>query len=87
MIDSIVFVVRRQFWEGSDSARQEYLTGAEEWSTDPASAWTYQSVVVFGVVDSHDGAVFLRMPSGREISVTKSDFFSEDWTPLDRKVK
>ena len=71
-------VVRRQFWEGPDTSRQEYLTDSGEWTADAASARPYQSSMAFHEAVLNKGAVFLRMPSGREIPVSKSDFLPED---------
>ena len=77
MIESIVFVIRRMYWEAEDESHLEYLTSAiplATWTRDIKSASLYQSAIAFHDAAEMGGRVFLRMPSGREIPVTKSDF-------------
>ena len=84
MIESIVFVVRKTSDELLGSSRREhlYLDGNHQWSSDALSAWTYQSIVVFHDAEEYNGEVLLRLPSGREVAVLKTDFFDDDWSSL-----
>ena len=91
MLESIVFVVRRVYWEAQDESHQEYLTTARPLPKLPASAlplspwtryspnaWPFETADVFDKAVEMGGGVFLRMPSGREVAVSKTDFFPEN---------
>ena len=74
MLESIVFVIRRSFWEASDDDYAEWLTLNHTWSRNAKEAYPYQSVAVFTHAIEMRGGVFLRTPSGREIPIDESDF-------------
>ena len=74
MLESIVFVIRRRFWEASDDDFTEWLTVNDTWSRNANEAYPYQSVAVFTHATEMRGGVFLRTPSGREIPINESDF-------------
>ena len=82
MLESIVFVVRRVYWEAPDESHDEWLTLNHQWSRKSVDAYTYQSVAVFTHATEMGGGAFLRMPSGRELPI-----FEVDFSPLwDQKV-
>lgn len=74
MLESIVFVIRRRYWEAQDESRDEWLTVNDQWSRKSTDAYPYQSVAVFTHATESGGGVCLRTPSGREIPISESDF-------------
>ena len=80
MLESIVFVIRRLYWEAPDESHDEWLKTSEaapsglSWTRKSVEAYQYQSVAVFGDVAENGGGVFLRTPSGREIAINEADF-------------
>lgn len=51
-----------------------YLTKSKEWTLKRDVAWEYTTDLVFPHAADHAGSVYLRLPGGREIEVSKEDF-------------
>jgi len=72
MIDTICFVIKN----GLNQYLADYdnLSNEEAWVETVDKAWKYTSHMVWADAEDTEQKVYILLPSGREIEVSKEDF-------------